>query len=159
MDDCPCGSGMPYAGCCGRYLDERVVPVTALALMRSRYTAYTRKNREYILQTWHPETRPQAERFEIENGICWTGLTILSSIKGGSGDDTGTVEFIADYIHSGKSGSLREKSRFVRQEKKWFYLGGETPSGKILAKAKVGRNAPCPCGSGRKYKKCCLSKS
>lgn len=24
---------------------------------------------------------------------------------------------------------------------------------------KIGRNAPCPCGSGKKYKKCCLNKS
>lgn len=24
---------------------------------------------------------------------------------------------------------------------------------------KIGRNDPCPCGSGKKFKKCCLGKS
>lgn len=31
------------------------------------------------------------------------------------------------------------------------------PSGTVIAKRKTGRNDPCPCGSGKKFKKCCLN--
>ena len=35
--------------------------------------------------------------------------------------------------------------------------GDETPAKKqpVVKKDKVGRNDPCPCGSGKKYKNCC----
>lgn len=33
--------------------------------------------------------------------------------------------------------------------------GSRPAQGRAAARGKIGRNAPCPCGSGKKYKKCC----
>ncbi len=145
---CPCGSGRELAACCGPYLAQTALPASAEALMRSRYTAFAMQNWDYLRRT---ELRPDddAPLADIE----WLGLDILATDGGGEGDSEGTVEFVAHYRHGGKPGALREKSRFRRREGRWFYLDGEVPA--PVRSAKVGRNDPCPCGSGRKFKKCC----
>ena len=117
--------------------------------MRSRYTAYVQENTEYILASWHPSTRPQS--MSITPGeIHWTGLQVLNSKAGQKGDKTGRVEFIARFEHGNGADQAHEDSRFLFEQGQWFYVDGEMKSSK-----KVGRNDPCPCGSGKKYKKCC----
>lgn len=43
---------------------------------------------------------------------------------------------------------------FTEEEKKALYLE-QKKSGTIVKEKKIGRNDPCPCGSGKKYKHCC----
>nr|WP_320010937.1 YchJ family metal-binding protein [uncultured Desulfobulbus sp.] len=165
---CPCESGLDYDSCCGPLLaGERTAP-TAEALMRSRYTAYTRVALDYLLKSWHPSTRPAS--IEVESIPHWCGLEILDTHGGQVGDLAGVVEFRATALGSERLIVLRERSQFIFEEGAWLYVDGEfiqeeeppsSPEPSSVSKAgakakkKIGRNDPCPCGSGRKYKKCC----
>ena len=151
---CPCGSGQTYSQCCGLYVEGNANAPTAEALMRSRYTAFVRRNIPYILESWHPSSRP--ENMELEESLAWQGLTVLDTAGGGPEDRDGMVEFVAAFSSHGHSQRLHERSRFFREDGQWFYVdGAEIPT----TSDKTGRNDPCPCGSGRKYKKCCLGKA
>jgi SEC-C motif-containing protein len=120
--------------------------------MRSRYAAYALGLRDYLAATWHAGSRPDLSQVGDEAGI-WQRLEILRTEGGTADDSQGTVTFKAHWQHAGRRGCLHETSRFVREEGRWYYLDGEIhpeqPSGK------PGRNAECPCGSGKKYKRCC----
>ena len=153
---CLCGSGVKGVRCCGQYLaGDKVVP-TAEALMRSRYTAFVVKNEEYLFASWHSSTRPENIGLEEQDQISWQGLNVLNAREEG---DTAVVEFVARYTVQGQEQRLHEKSRFLREEGRWYYVDGDiNPVGVSAVSAKVGRNEPCPCGSGKKYKKCCLGK-
>lgn len=129
--------------------------ITAEALMRSRYTAYVVKNVDYLLKTWHPSTKPA----NIDLGTIpkWNGLHIVSTEAGDESDSYGTVEFKATALSQGKIFRLHEKSRFVKEHGRWLYVDGDIkddrpPNTRVK---KIGRNEPCPCGSGKKFKKCC----
>lgn len=122
---CPCGSGLPFTRCCGPYLEGHSLPTTAEALMRSRYTAFARLDEAYLLQTWHPSTRPHELGLKQQPPIKWLGLSIRHTQAGGEHDDTGSVEFVARYKVNGKAERLHEISRFVREAGRWFYLQGE----------------------------------
>ena len=148
---CPCGSGSPYEHCCEPYLQGKTHPPTAEALMRSRYTAYTCADLEYLLQTWHPDTRPKT--IDQETIPHWYSLRIIATTQGGAEDTNGTVEFLALARADGRILDLHEKSCFVQKDGIWLYHSGETPAQTKMKKP--GRNSPCPCGSGKKYKKCC----
>jgi SEC-C motif-containing protein len=89
--------------------------------MRSRYSAFAVGDAGYLLRTWHPSARPQA--FSLDPALRWTGLTVLQTHAGGLFDDTGTVQFRAMYVRQGQRGVLAETSRFVRQGRRWTYLG------------------------------------
>jgi SEC-C motif-containing protein len=116
--------------------------------MRSRYSAYVLKLSDYLRYTWHPSTRSQ-ELDISHDDTPWLRLQIVASDKGGERDDEGHVEFAAYF----QGGQLHERSRFVREEGRWFYVDGEILP--PITEEKPGRNAPCPCGSGKKYKRCC----
>ncbi len=147
---CPCQSGASYGECCLPYhRGERHAP-TAEALMRSRYSAFAVGDEDYLLASWHPATRPG--RCTLEPRQRWTGLTIESTRAGRSGMRWGWVCFEARYEQEGVEGRLRECSRFECIDGRWYYRDGEIAG---QAPRAVGRNAPCPCGSGRKYKRCC----
>lgn len=120
VDSCPCGENARYAACCGRFLEEGLVPETAEALMRSRYTAYVRGRADYLLQTWHPATRPAALDLDGD-ATRWLGLKILRVAAGGVEDAQGIVEFVARYKVGGKAYRLHEFSRFVREAGRWLY--------------------------------------
>jgi len=122
---CPCGSGLDYAGCCGRYLDDGGQPDTAEALMRSRYTAYCLAREHYLLDSWHPSTRPGRLNLADDRQAQWIGLKILDSGAGGALDTEGTVEFVARHKRNGKAHRLHELSRFVRENGRWYYLDGK----------------------------------
>ena len=146
---CPCGSGQPFVACCG-LLHGGASASTAEALMRSRYSAFVRHDASYLLATWHASVRPKT--LELNSAPRWLGLDIRCCVAGGPDDDSGTVEFIARFQDGKRVDALHETSRFVREAGRWYYLDGTLhPS----ATAKVGRNDPCPCGSGRKSKHCC----
>lgn len=91
--------------------------------MRSRYTAFGRENAEYLLASWHPSTRPAEIHFEP--GLRWRRLLILDRVAGGPFDTEGVVEFEAFWQQGAERGSLRERSRFVREDRRWVYLDGE----------------------------------
>ncbi|VAW58616.1 UPF0225 protein YchJ [hydrothermal vent metagenome] len=125
-------------------------------LMRSRYTAYALGNVEYLLQSWHVSTRPQ--NIALDSQRVWTGLTLLneSRVVEEMGRKTAYVEFIAHFIHAGVKGQMHERSRFLSGDGLWFYVDGEQIEGGMHYVNRVpGRNAPCYCGSGKKFKKCC----
>ena len=129
---CPCGRTdqrarpLPYAQCCGRYLDDFVgTPAPdAESLMRSRYSAFVLERADYLLATWHPDTRPATVGFEP--GVRWLGLDVRS--RSMSDGDHAEVEFVArSRDASGAASRLHERSRFVRRDEggqsRWYYLG------------------------------------
>jgi len=153
--ECPCGSGKAYHQCCGRYIDANESVPTAETLMRSRYTAYTLANEKYLLKSWHKSTRPLTLDLDKDMPTQWQGLEILNTRAGGEDDATGTVEFVARFSVQNKPGQVHEISEFVREAGQWCYLDGEVPKAKPARSNKIGRNALCPCGSGKKFKRCC----
>lgn len=156
MPPCPCGSMLDLSACCGRYHVGEPAP-TAEALMRSRYAAYALGRLDYIAATC---AGPAAAGFDVKEaersqlGTRWLGLEIVGTRKGRAGDDDGTVSFIARYSRNGAEGELKETSQFRRLGGRWVYWDRLDEAAAPRA-ASVGRNDPCPCGSGRKYKKCC----
>lgn len=149
MDDrhpCPCGSTDPYKTCCAP-LHNGGRADSPEALMRSRFTAFKLGLSDYLLQTWHATTRPAP--LNLDESPDWQSLEVLGSSQSG---DTGTVHFRAIFCESGQWGYLEENSDFVREDGRWFYLTGQPEQGHF----KPGRNDRCPCGSGRKFKSCCL---
>jgi len=119
---CPCGSGEAFGGCCGPALRGDPTP-TAERLMRSRYTAFSLGDVSYLTSSWHPRTRP--ETVEADAGLRWTGLEILGVEGGELADATGVVTFTATWSDGATSGVLRERSRFVRELGRWWYVDGE----------------------------------
>lgn len=119
---CPCG-GETYAGCCGRY-HAGALPVSAEALMRSRYSAYVLGLTDYVHASWHASTRPPRDDLAHDPACKWLGLEIRAQHEDG---DTATVEFVARYKIGGRAQRLHEVSRFVREDGRWFYLDGSFP--------------------------------
>lgn len=154
---CLCGSGLDYADCCGVYHSGAKIAATAEALMRSRFAAYAMANTAYIQQTWHGSTRPTEEKLNFGGAaIEWRKLEIIQVKKGTVGDTKGTVEFKAYYQQNDAENVLHEASRFTKNNGRWFYVDGVVKTaGQIIKQNNEGKNAPCPCGSGKKYKRCC----
>ena len=123
--------------------------------MRSRFTAYALQNAAYLMDTWDATERPKAIDFSREN-IDWQRLEIIAVKKGGLKDSKGMVEFKAYYLEDGEEHAMHEISRFTKINGRWFYLNGAVKSiGKPGQQTNQGKNAPCPCGSGKKFKRCC----
>ena len=121
---CPCGSGIIEAACCGMFIDGVPAP-TALALMRSRYTAFVRGAVDYLMDTHDASTRKSANRAAIaqwSRDTTWKGLEIVATERGGEDDDEGIVEFIARGIIGGKPFAQRERSRFRKVDGRWYYI-------------------------------------
>lgn len=98
-------------------------PATAEALMRSRYTAFTAGDADWLLASWHPSTRPPS--LDLSDNLVWRRLQIVQTVAGGTGDDTGVVEFRAAHLVDGQHRVLHERSRFVREGGRWYYVDGE----------------------------------
>lgn len=158
MSKCPCCSGKDYKVCCEPIILNGSAN-SALTLMRSRYSAYATCQAEYLLNTTHPKTRIESSISEIENWAkenTWTKLEIISSENGSVGDFEGTVEFKAHFTDlNGQKQIHHESSIFLKENGQWFYLEGIANPQKSHISNKVSRNDPCPCGSGKKFKKCC----
>ena len=150
---CECGHEASFEECCGRFLSGSETPETAEELMRSRFVAFGLSNFDYIEQT---QLEPLQEEVRNREAPEWESLKILTCDAGGKEDETGTVEFVAHY-RLGERRRHHELSRFVRKDGVWCYKDGDIDDAPApeTGKKKTGRNEPCPCGSGRKYKRCC----
>ena len=158
-DLCSCGTQKPFSECCEPYLKGLKKPETAADLMRSRYTAFVKHEIDYILNSVSPARRKDFDRKGIEEwsrDTDWAGLEIIATEKGGPDDETGVVEFAAKFREDGEEKKHHELATFVKLKGSWYFDDGRTPPAKPikLEGPKVGRNDPCPCGSGKKYKKC-----
>lgn len=160
MTDCTCGSDSPYSDCCGPYLDGTEKPPTAEALMRARYSAFAKGEVQFIVDTIDPAHRDGvsadgfrkwAERSE------WLGLEICRTKDGGPDDTEGIVEFKALYREKDKRQVHHEIAEFRKSDDQWFFVDGNPPNvvTQVRSSPKIGRNEPCHCGSGVKFKKCC----
>lgn len=131
---------------------------TAEELMRARYQAYVDGDIEFIKNTHDPATRGNVsweETAEWSKNSKWIGLEVLNVEAGQKEDKTGIVEFKAIYVENNREYTHHEKSLFTKKDDQWFYTGWLPLQGTIVKEKKVGRNDPCPCGSGKKYKACC----
>lgn len=158
--ECPCGSNTAYQSCCGPIINGKQSASTAEALMRSRYTAYVTGEIDHLKASLDS---PGREQFDSDSAKQWSddadwkGLEIVSVERGRPEDDDGIVEFVARYEINDQLLEHHERANFKKSGSRWEYVDGrvigrdpyrrETP--------KIGRNDPCSCGSGRKYKKCC----
>ena len=162
---CPCRAlaqdKLAFAACCGPYLAREKRPLTAEALMRSRYSAFAKGDIDYLQDTLSSGQRADFDREETTRWARksdWLGLEIVETEKGLEDDQTGTVTFTAHFSHDGKKLTHKEKSLFARDPKdgSWQFAGELTiKSEPVVLGPQPGRNDPCPCGSGKKYKKCC----
>jgi len=159
MSLCSCGSGKNYDDCCGPIIAGAPAP-TAEALMRSRYTAHVRHDLAHLERSLSADQR---KTFDADAAKQWSeqsewlGLTISRTEQGGPDDKIGAVEFTAKFKMEGKEHEHFEIALFGREEGRWVYTGQVNGPGTTYRREqpKIGRNDPCPCGSGKKYKKCC----
>jgi SEC-C motif-containing protein len=155
MAMCSCGSKISFEECCEPIINGSPAP-TAEALMRSRYSAFVHQKLDHIERTNVSEiagdfNRAEAERVSEE---CeWHSLEILHAFEN---EDIAQVEFVIKFKRDGQEMAQSELASFRRENGQWLY-----ESGKLNAQqnqrlvTKVGRNDRCPCGSGKKAKKCC----
>ncbi|MBL4889073.1 MAG: YchJ family protein [Candidatus Lindowbacteria bacterium] len=163
---CACGSGNDYENCCEPYIKGIKPAPSAEALMRSRYTAHVEGEIEYLGTSLAPDKRSD---FDVEDtrkwatNSKWQGLEIRNVDEV---DARASVEFIASYVNEAELVRHHELATFRKEGENWFFVNGSARILKadqeperfgpiIRANPKVGRNEPCPCGSGKKYKKCC----
>ncbi len=160
MSECPCCSQLTYDQCCGPYLAHEAIPATPEALMRSRYTAFTRADIGYIKGTMRGRVLKQFDEKHVTQWAqtaTWQGLEILDApeVEG----QKGYVSFVAKYLDGHEPQSLYERSEFKKEGNRWYYVQEhpyqqEKPT--PAESKKIARNDPCPCLSGKKYKKCCF---
>lgn len=118
---CPCGLGETYENCCAPLHRGESAAPTAERLMRSRFSAFAVGDAEYLLSSWHPDTRPATIRLDARQR--WTRLDVLATTGGSPFHTTGTVEFRAHYRTPDGPGSLHEDSEFTRVDGRWVYTG------------------------------------
>lgn len=161
MNQCPCCSGKDFDACCGPVIAGAPAK-TAEALMRSRYTAYARGAVDHVLSTYTAKAARGVDRASTEKWSkesTWLGLTVVSTVRGGPTDEDGTVEFIARFREgaAGAEQSHHERANFVRspKDRRWLYSDGKVVAPPPARRDEhPGRNDPCTCGSGKKWKKC-----
>lgn len=162
---CPCGSQKSLAQCCQLVHQNHDHATHPEQLMRARYSAHVLGLVDFVVATYHPSCEAEQYRDAIADSVhsTWLGLDVLNSEIAPSGE--GFVEFKAYYQDGKDEYVLQERSRFLQEEvdgnKLWFYIDGEYPQAQEESVSqpansnKTGRNDPCLCGSGKKYKKCC----
>ncbi|WP_163336900.1 YchJ family protein [Desulfopila sp. IMCC35008] len=149
---CYCCSDLEFSKCCQPVLNDHGKATSPEMLMRSRYTAYVVKDERHLLATWAPSTRPQSVALDKDQ-TKWLQLRIHDhTVDIGSGD-TGEVDFQATFIAGDELCHMKERSRFICKKGFWYYLDGENS----IEKKPINRKAVCPCGSGKKFKRCCLT--
>lgn len=158
--NCPCGSGRTFADCCRPVIHGERKAATAEELMRARYSAYTQAEMDFLFESLHPGKRDENDRDGARDwaeNSEWHGLEIKSTQDGQEDDETGMVEFVASYTYDGKRKDYHEEARFERVDGEWTFSEGRRAVQKPIVREepKIGRNDPCPCASGKKYKRCC----
>jgi len=159
LSSCPCGLPASYESCCGRFIDQQTFAETPEQLMRSRYTAYTQANVDYIKKTM---CGAALNGFDVDGtrswarSVDWVSLEVTRVSRMTLDDTEGSVEFTFNYVEAGQSRSVYECSFFRKIDGRWYYISGAHDLTALTQQVeKVTRNDPCPCGSGKKYKKCC----
>jgi len=157
---CHCGKGPSYEECCKPFLTGKKKASSPEELMRTRYSAFVEADIDYIMDTHDPDTVGQIDRKGTEawaKESDWMGLEILEVERGTPDDNFGRVDFVAKYKLKGSTVEHRESATFRQHNGKWYFTDGEQIAGPPVKREgpKVGRNDPCSCGSGKKYKKCC----
>jgi SEC-C motif-containing protein len=160
MNKCPCGSDVAYDACCLPLIKGERAAMTAEQVMRARYSAYVKKEIEYIFTSLHPDHRSDYDEKSTRtwaDSADWHKLEILETAGGGPEEREGQVEFIASYTENGIKKEHHEMATFKKEAESWYFVSGEPvpPKQVIRSTPKIGRNEPCVCGSGKKYKKCC----
>jgi SEC-C motif-containing protein len=158
MNQCPCGSGASYSECCEKFISGSQPAQTAEQLMRARYSAYVNCEMDFVFASTHPDHRTgydHAGTKQWAENAQWEGLEIVATQKGGVDDSVGEVEFIARFSEKGVARVHHEDGQFKRKEGTWYFTDGLMVRSKPLNVTKIGRNDPCSCGSGQKFKKCC----
>jgi len=154
MTGCYCGQKDTYENCCLPIIKGDSTAATAEQLMRARYSAYVTGEIDFLHDSLHPAGRDDFDYEATENWAGsseWLDLTILNTKSGGANDKVGQVEFVAAYKDKeGNEIKHSERSHFKKIGDVWYFCDGQA-----ITPQKVGRNAPCSCGSGKKYKKCC----
>ncbi len=164
---CSCGSSLEYSKCCEPIIQEKKLAETPEALMRARYSAYVKSEVHFLRESLAPDSRADFSEKDVRDWSKhseWLGLEIIAA----KGD---TVEFNAKYKTEGKILEHHEVSTFKKIAGKWYFQDGEShtheegtghehhhaePKVPVVREApKLGRNDPCSCGSGKKFKKCC----
>lgn len=191
LSPCPCGSQKKYSECCGPLLSGEKFATTPEALMRSRYTAFTEKNIDYLFSSMTEELQQETDREDMQSFTeevdSWVKLEVINAPTPDA--DHGNVEFAAYFMYEGQQQRIHENSEFVKKDGQWFYAGHEHQCSShnhdddeyddhqhddhdhhhvhdencghhhhepYRAEIKIGRNDPCYCGSGKKFKKCCI---
>lgn len=159
MNLCPCGSSQTYGDCCQPIITGSQPATTCEQLMRARYAAYVHAEMDFLFASTHPDhrngydhqgTKEWAETSE------WMGLEIIGTSKGNVDDSIGEVEFIARFKEKDSTPrEHHEAAQFKKKDGTWFFTDGSMVKSKPIISQKVGRNDPCTCASGLKYKKCC----
>lgn len=157
---CPCGSQILYTECCQPIIKGLRNADTAEELMRSRYSAYVNVEIDYLINSTHITQRhlyTEENLREWAENSKWLKLEIINTKDGNKNNSTGYVEFKAYYLEDNQEKVHHELSLFKKENGIWFFVNGSKPMEKTEKEksVKVGRNDPCPCGSGKKYKKCC----
>jgi SEC-C motif-containing protein len=157
---CHCGSEKTFEECCKPLLAGVRKAKTAEELMRSRYSAFVEGDIDYVMKTHDPDTVHQIDRDGTKQWAdesTWLGLRITDTERGQEGDAFGRVDFVASYELRGAKVDHRESATFRRLGDSWVFVDGEQIAGPPVRREepKLGRNEPCSCGSGKKYKKCC----
>lgn len=164
MTSCPCGSGLPNQDCCAPIIAGKRLAGTAEALMRARYTAFvTGVVGDFAVDSLAPEKRAEFDAREVTNsakGLEPLGVEVLAVTGGGEEDDTASIEYVARFRLPGhgrvQTHDHHELATFRKRDGLWLYVDGQmNPKKEPRQVEKVGRNEPCACGSGKKYKKCC----
>ncbi len=160
MNTCPCGTELNYEECCGPIINGTQNASSPEQLMRSRYSAYAKQIVGYLYSSLHPEHRKDYDEVSTRkwaNSCQWHGLEILETKGGGEDDTEGTVEFIATFTEGGARREHHELAIFQKDRDSWYFVTGNPVAPKTVVREapKVGRNDPCTCGSGKKFKKCC----
>lgn len=155
---CFCSSGVPFSECCEQIIKGERESQTAEELMRARYAAFATGAIDFIVATTHSRTRREIDVQYIREWSqtsIWRGLEIIDTKS--VDDNKAYVSFEAQYTQAGKDHSHKEKGLFEREHGKWRFVTGEDLKNPTVRyeTPRPGRNEPCPCGSGRKYKKCC----
>lgn len=131
-------------------------PTSARALLEARYKAFVDGHVDFLLESHHPDTRNQIDRASIESWSKesrWDGLTIEAERVA---DDKAYITFTVKYERDFKLFNHREDAEFRLVDGRWYYFDSEFPKQETIRhESKVGRNDPCACGSGKKFKKCC----
>lgn len=161
QEHCFCGSGKDFGACCGPIMEGAALARTPEELMRARFSAHCKRDYAFLVTSTHPDHREGVSEEEISQWaqhVNWTELEVHSATPG-ENENQGHVSFTAHFTIKDTPQELREDASFEKLDGQWFYVDGHVYGQEPYRREapRVGRNEPCPCGSGKKYKKCCAA--